>query len=263
MVSTLRISRQQLAAFLKNDHDAIRQFETLFSSVANQDTDADVVEPEIQIEVAGNLALARIERLERAFQMLELAPAPVPASTESAAAPTAGGLTPIEEIALTADQSSITFSDIPQGYRNLIIKMTARGTHSVEAIDVYMRANGDTNTANYARTFIFEYDNSGSGTIGSGGNKAIQAGQTITFLASASAPSNRATSATITIFDYARTYWYKNAIDQHTFSGSTTKQWITSSGWEWRSTAAITSLTLAPANGNFATGSVFSLYGEL
>lgn len=30
-----RISRQQLAAFLGNDHDAIRQFETLFSTAGN------------------------------------------------------------------------------------------------------------------------------------------------------------------------------------------------------------------------------------
>lgn len=74
MTSTLRISRQQLAAFLKNDHDAIRQFETLFDAVANPDTTATATEPEIVVEVAAHEALARIERLERALQMLELEP---------------------------------------------------------------------------------------------------------------------------------------------------------------------------------------------
>ena len=75
MTSTLRISRQQLAAFLKNDHDAIRQFETLFNTVANPDTTATATEPEFQIETAAHEALARIERLERVFQLLEMAPA--------------------------------------------------------------------------------------------------------------------------------------------------------------------------------------------
>jgi len=74
MVSTLRISRQQLAAFLKNDHDAIRQFETLFNTVANPDPTATATEPEIVVETAAHEALARIERLERALQMMELGP---------------------------------------------------------------------------------------------------------------------------------------------------------------------------------------------
>jgi len=74
MTSTLRISRQQLSKFLGNDYDAIRQFETLFNTVATPTT-ATATEPEIQIETAGHEALARIERLERAFHMLELAPA--------------------------------------------------------------------------------------------------------------------------------------------------------------------------------------------
>jgi len=74
MVTALKISRAQLAKICGGDHDMIRQFETLFSAVASQDTDTAAVEPGIQIEAAGNLALARIERLERAFQMLELRP---------------------------------------------------------------------------------------------------------------------------------------------------------------------------------------------
>ena len=72
MAGTLRITRQQLAKFLGTDHDAIRQFETLFSTVAESDSTAVVAEPEIVVETAAHEALARIERLERAFQMLEL-----------------------------------------------------------------------------------------------------------------------------------------------------------------------------------------------
>ena len=67
MTSTLRISRQQLAAFLKNDHDAIRQFETLFNTVANPDPTVAAIEPEIVVEVAAHEALARIARLEQSM----------------------------------------------------------------------------------------------------------------------------------------------------------------------------------------------------
>lgn len=58
MTTNLRISRQQLAAFLKNDHDAIRQFETLFNTVATPTT---ATEPEIQIETAIGSADAKAQ----------------------------------------------------------------------------------------------------------------------------------------------------------------------------------------------------------
>ena len=58
MTTNLRISRQQLAAFLKNDHDAIRQFETLFATVGTPAPDST----------------DRVERLEEAVGALELAP---------------------------------------------------------------------------------------------------------------------------------------------------------------------------------------------
>lgn len=69
MTSTLRISRQQLAAFLKNDHDAIRQFETLFNTVANPDPTVTAIEPEIMVEAAAHEALARIARLEQSLNI--------------------------------------------------------------------------------------------------------------------------------------------------------------------------------------------------
>ena len=67
MAGTLRITRQQLAKFLGNDHDAIRQFETLFSTVADSGPTAVATEPEIVVEAAAHQALDRIAVLERAL----------------------------------------------------------------------------------------------------------------------------------------------------------------------------------------------------
>ena len=69
MTTNLRISRQQLAAFLKNDHDAIRQFETLFNAVANPDPTSTATEPEILVEAAAHEALDRIARLEKSLNV--------------------------------------------------------------------------------------------------------------------------------------------------------------------------------------------------
>ena len=123
MTSTLRISRQQLAAFLKNDHDAIRQFETLFNTVANPDTTAAATEPEIQVETAAHEALARIERLERAFQMMELEPR----SPTSSAAGSGKLLQDIVQMGSTGTTTTTVTSDAPtitQGMQIASISIT-------------------------------------------------------------------------------------------------------------------------------------------
>lgn len=81
MTATLRISRQQLAKFLGNDHDAIRQFENLFKAVEPLAPPAGNVDIETAIETAIGSADAKaqsasdlIEGLAAAVERLEAEP---------------------------------------------------------------------------------------------------------------------------------------------------------------------------------------------
>lgn len=74
---TLRISRQQLAKFLGNDHDAIRQFENLFKAVepiappaGNVDIETDIGSADTKAQSASDL----IEGLAAAVERLEAEP---------------------------------------------------------------------------------------------------------------------------------------------------------------------------------------------
>jgi len=261
MVSTLRISRQQLAAFLKNDHDAIRQFETLFNTVANPDPTATATEPEIQIETAAHEALARIERLERALGLLELAPANSFTVSDvtglQAELDEAGGaLIKISGITLASDQASLTFSDIPQSYCNLRLVFQARGTSNVSGLNVIARFNGDTGN-NYDSVYFFNNSSYGNGYSNA------QAQPSIGYMTGNSSISNYAGISDVLIPFYSKTYFTKmiRCISSSAINGTAYINQIVQST-HWRSTAAITSILIYPESGNFLAGSSFVLYGE-
>lgn len=172
------------------------------------------------------------------------------------AGPINGGVTKIGEVVLTGTQASVSFTSIPQGYRNLSLALTARGDTAATGVDMYMQFNADTGT-NYDR----EYIGANTTTAGANGNSAT-AQAPIAYIAAASSPANDAGSGKITIFNYASTNWNKNATSVSMNNPSTGAVNPNIIGFVWRSTAAITSLLLAPVAGNFVAGSVFSLYGE-
>lgn len=171
------------------------------------------------------------------------------------------GRVKIAEVVVAFPQSTVTFSSIPQFYRNLELVVTARSNVAATNGDVYMQFNGDTNS-NYSREFTAANNNANSAgsTIGS-------AQVSIFFIPAASATANLAASWRVCIFNYARTNFIKVASQ---YAGSSA--WaINAAGLQvesqiflWNSTAAITSILLGLTSaGSFVTGSVFSLYGEL
>lgn len=75
MVDRLRLSRAQIAAFVGNDPEAIRQIEKLFSTAVSQETGIDEV-----AVIAGTAdskasqALSELQRIADALEMIALAP---------------------------------------------------------------------------------------------------------------------------------------------------------------------------------------------
>jgi hypothetical protein len=144
--------------------------------------------------------------------------------------------------------ASYTFSDIPQIYTNLILVANAQTTTSQDALRA--RFNSDTAT-NYSHTQL--YGNSG----GASSNRGTS--QTGVRISNGSPNSGSSFGISRTnIMNYSNATTFKSTLSR-TDEAST----ITSAfAGLWRSTAAITSITIYPENGgNIFANSSFTLYG--
>jgi hypothetical protein len=143
---------------------------------------------------------------------------------------------------LGSSQSSVTFSSIPATYTDLVLVCNVTKTASANTA---FRLNSDTGS-NYSTTFM-----EGNGS---------------------SASSNRLTSTTQGSIDYSDTT--VNPVPSIThfmnYSNTTTNKTVFSrSGSEyvyayvnlWRNTAAINTILVYAASGNYVAGSMFTLYG--
>lgn len=160
--------------------------------------------------------------------------------------------------------TTITFSDIPQTYAALELRINAKTTRSGGADNLYFQFNGDTGT-NYSYGMMARI----------AGNDPTVNGNTSSTnfitLPDGIPTTNNTTNpgvfgySVLTIPDYTKTN--KTKMAQAYFG------WISASAGAtvygragygtgvWNNTAAITSITITNTGPTFATGSVFSLYG--
>lgn len=159
----------------------------------------------------------------------------------------------IQAQTLTGAAASVTFTNIPQNFTDLIISVSARAVNS-GAQNILVSFNGS--SANFSSRLLY-----GTGSS----------------VASISYPANTPTNSSIVLggsdytantFNSGEIYLpnYAGSINKSFFSDSVTENNATASYIElfshlWSSTAAINSVGLAPASGNFATNSTFTLYG--
>lgn len=168
-----------------------------------------------------------------------------------------GGLTLIQEQVLGGAAASVTFSSIPGTFRNLRLVMQTRCDASATAEDVFMQFNADTG-ANYTREFSFA---TGSGlTVG---NTISSSSAAISGMPCATSLANVASSATVEIPNYSGAVFFKSASAYTGYLNGASASGIAvvTTGFLWANAAAITSLKLIAASGNFVVGSVFGLYG--
>lgn len=166
-------------------------------------------------------------------------------------------LTLISEV-VTSSSASVTFSSIPNTYRDLILVVRGRGTKSAVSTTIGLRFNGDSGS-NY------DYLLAGFRTSAGFGQGLAQTSITMGDISAASAPSDAAAALEAIIFDYKGTTFQKAcAIDGPLKEGTSsgTIQTYANSGW-WRNTAAITQIDVFPDSGNFVDNSVVSLYGRV
>ena len=134
--------------------------------------------------------------------------------------------------------TAITFSSIPQTFTDLVL--VASGTVVSGGTDLKYTFNSDTAT-NYSRITVY-----GSGSAAFVARDVNQTGTNTGYLG---------TSATINILnfmDYSNTTTFKNVfarVNAGIYLGT------------WRSTAAISSITLTTVSSSYSSGCTFKLYG--
>ena len=156
----------------------------------------------------------------------------------------------------TGSSSTITFSSIPQSFRYLQVRWTARSTGNT--FDLQTRFNGVT-SGSYSRRQIF---GNGSAVSASGSPQTSQTRITVPWGVADSAAGAGITSAGVMdIFDYSSTS--KNTTIRSLHGGTSlggADRIVLSSGGFYN-TSAITSIDFFLDAGNFSSISRFSLYG--
>jgi hypothetical protein len=151
---------------------------------------------------------------------------------------------------LTASASSVTFSNIPSGYTDLKIVVSARTDYAGNTANIYLRPNNS--TTNLSQRELY-------------GTGSAAASTTDTHLGlpvvGASATANTFGNYEVYIPNYTSSNNKSFSFDSVTENNATAVLTMLSAGL-WSQTTTITSIVFT-ADGNLVSGSTFTLYGIL
>lgn len=154
---------------------------------------------------------------------------------------------------------AIDFQTIPQTFAHLLLDIDARGDAAATNVGMSIRLNNDSNP-NYSSV------NSDVNNTGLASNESLGATAMIAMglMPAATAPANGFASIVIEVLNYAGATHHKHVLGRssarlNAIAG--TLYWRFAGGVWFAAPAAINRLTLIPAAGNFANGSLATLYG--
>ncbi len=156
------------------------------------------------------------------------------------------------------DTGAVSGSSIPATFRDLLVLHYLRGDAAVTNAEAILRFNGDSG-ANYDYHRA-RWDTAGASLADAYAQTSIAQG---IHYAGSSASASRTGQGEITIPDYAKTTFHKTArLHASVFFGTAANNIYSgiASGL-WRSTSAITRISIAPASGNFIAGSKVTVFG--
>src|SRR5690348_8659001 len=170
-----------------------------------------------------------------------------------------GAWTLISSQILSVDTATVTFSSIPATYHQLELVVVGRCSDAATQEDINVTINGDVG-ADYDLVFVGGQATSASAFSGSAATSLY-----IGTLTAATATAAEPGSIDVRFPAYANTTFNKNTMaqDAHFDTLGTTSTYLSRlSMGNWRSTAAINSISLVDTGGgNFIAGSAFYLYG--
>lgn len=151
----------------------------------------------------------------------------------------------IGQVTLTSSQTSVSFTNLPQIYGDLLLVMTFQN-YTASAYPG-IRLNGDS-ASNYSRA-------------GMRGNGSTAAAYSVAAESAAFADGPSANlMIQVNVFDYTAVDKHKSMLTRGVSASDTT----TLVANRWASTAAVTSITITTTNTDtYGSGSIFTLYGVL
>lgn len=156
--------------------------------------------------------------------------------------------------------SSIAFTNIPQGYKNLQIRAIARNTvNSTGAEAVIFQINGDTSSS-YAYHFLQVINVINSGNIYATASVS-QTNMWVGVSVEGGELSNTFAPIITDILDYSSTNKNKTFRTSCGISTNGGTEVVAFRSGLWMNTAPITSINITNSSGNFAQHTRFSLYG--
>lgn len=151
----------------------------------------------------------------------------------------------LANLTLTGTDAEVTFSSVPNSYRDLVVVVNADGTQQTE---LFVRVNGDTG-ANYNTVRM-----QGSGSVTGSASTTNATGARL--VGNGDIMTDFSFSAIIQLLDYSATDKHKTGLSRTNSSNG-----VDACAFRWANTNAITSVTVYPAAGSFDVGSTFALYG--
>jgi len=148
--------------------------------------------------------------------------------------------------------ASVVFSSIPGTYTDLWIMAMARNSSSLSTLNIQF--NGDT-ASNYSFRRLI-----GNGAAASSDSDASEGDIWIGLTTASTNTADTFASNSIYVPNYAGST-NKSVSGESATETNATTAYIQCTAGLWASTAAITSVTLAPDTGEFAIGSSFYLFG--
>lgn len=150
----------------------------------------------------------------------------------------------LDSTTLASSASSVTFSSISQDYRDLILVVNAEG--STSSTSILCTLNGDSG-ANYSHVNM----------LGSGSSATSSSASAASQIIFGRVQSGVISSQIGQFMDYSATDKHKTVLQRVNKSD----QFVYAQASRWANTDAITSVSLAPSSGDFASGSTFYLFG--
>jgi len=176
----------------------------------------------------------------------------LPARRPPVSAGGGGGAVVIQEIVVGTPTNTVTFSDIPQTFKNLKLLVTGGNTGGPNDPLIILAINGDNTSGNYATNYLGS--NNAANFVGPGSLGGFAGAVIGNF--------NGAGDSSRIILQLPH-YAEPNYIKMGTVDAMTTGWGFRTAGWnfKWASTAPVTSLELKATNA-FETGTIFTLIGE-
>lgn len=160
--------------------------------------------------------------------------------------------TPIASQTLASATATVTFSTIPSGYTDLVLVANPKSSRTTTT-QVKLTFNSDT-ASNYSWTRLL-----GDGSAASSARASSQAYVEVGYIAG-NTGTVQPDMFVLNIQNYSNTTTNKTLLSRWQ-SMNAANQYVAAVVGLWRSTAAITSITLTSDTSNFEVGSTFTLYG--